>query len=376
MTSITNTNIAIRPAPVRLRNFSDTTIENVQCEPETIVVDQYHPDFAAVTGAEPAYSLILSSTESSRSPFFHDGCAYLADKDELYATSGLLQSTSSSKLPTVLISRVSFKRSILGGAAPGSEVMSAEWMKLRPPPAVSMPAGMLPYKRGILYCSQGTFDPHSGGLSYMPPGKPPLPILTRFFNKPFNSIHSVVQDKDGGLWFTDPCIGFELDIRPKPQLPSQVYRFDPQTGDLRAVADGFGRPTGIALSPDESTLYITDTDAARPDGTIDLTRAATIYAFDVVVRSGSPFVANKRVFAYALSGVPRALTCDSAGNVYAACPDGVEVWGPGGAHLGLIAVPGGCSSLCFGRAGELFICADQRLWRFQLRATREDLVET
>lgn len=57
--------------------------------------------------------------------------------------------------------------------------------------------------------------------------------------------------------------GFEQDIRPYPQLPNQIYRFDPVTGDIRPVADGINKPNGLCFSPDESTLYITDTDGVN-----------------------------------------------------------------------------------------------------------------
>lgn len=73
------------------------------------------------------------------------------------------------------------------------------------------------------------------------------------------------------MWFTDPCIGFEKGFRPKPQLPSQVYWYDGHSYVRVVAGDGLGRPTGITLSPDEQTLYITDTEAARPDGTYDPT---------------------------------------------------------------------------------------------------------
>lgn len=45
-------------------------------------------------------------------------------------------------------------------------------------------------------------------------------------------------------------------------------------------------------------------------------RAATTYAFDVLERSGGVFLANKRVFAYALSSIPTGIACDLLGNVY------------------------------------------------------------
>lgn len=201
--------------------------------------------------------------------------------DELYTTSNLLQSTSSSNLPIVLISRIKLHRR--GGARPdltdessslrdSDDVVSVDWQKLRPPPQMTMPCGGTAYSNGMVFCSQGSLTKGSGGLFYMPKGKPPEPLVTGFYGRDFNSPHDVYLTKDGALWFTDPCHGFEMEFRQKPVLPCRVYRFFPETGDLRVVADDLGRPTGICFSHDESTAYITDTDACRSDGSIDPSR--------------------------------------------------------------------------------------------------------
>ncbi|KAI0914901.1 hypothetical protein F4823DRAFT_197816 [Ustulina deusta] len=340
----------------------------------------FHSSFSSLIGETCTFSLLLSA-DSSRNPFFHKGCAYIADTDELYVSSDLLQSTISSRLPVILISKLAFRRASDASASgrpspPSTPITSIEWMKLRPPANIPMPSGAIPYRKGVLYCSQGTLEPKSGGLFYMPPGKRPVPLVTNYFGKAFNSAQNVVEDRDGGLWFTDSCAGLEQEIRPTPQLPNHVYWFHPTTGELRVVADELKRPAGIALSPDGDTLYITDTEAARLGNTLASTSSATIYAYDIIRQSGaSPFLVNKHVFAFSFSGVPAAVTCDPAGNVYAACGDGVEVWNSGGTALGLIQIPGVCSSLCFGRTGELFVCAGQTLWRLQLEgATFHDSI--
>lgn len=199
--------------------------------------------------------------------------------DELYITSNLLQSTSSSSLPIVLISRVKLHRQDGTEPRPADEnggsnddVVSVEWQKLRPPQAMTMPCGGTAYVNGMVFCSQGSLTQGSGGLFYMPRGKPPEPLVTGCYGRDFNSPHDVSLTKDGALWFTDPCHGFEMEFRQKPVLPCQVYRFMPESGDLRVVADGLGRPTGISFSNDEQTAYITDTDACRRDGGQDASR--------------------------------------------------------------------------------------------------------
>lgn len=138
---------------------------------------------------------------------------------------------------------------------------------------MAMPASGTPYAQGMVFCSQGNLTTEArGGLYYMPLAKPPTPLVTGYYAKDFNSPYDVVLTRDGALWFTDPHYGFEKDFRKRPVLPCHIYRFHPDTGDLRVVVDGLGRPTGIAFSPDESTAYITDTDACRADGTYDVSR--------------------------------------------------------------------------------------------------------
>ncbi|KAK3389358.1 D-lactonohydrolase-like protein-like protein [Podospora didyma] len=320
-----------------------------------ISVTVYHGDMAAIVGT-PSFCLLLSSHEASNNPFFHEACAYRADRDELYMTSSLLKPARTSDGPIVLISKVKLTRNDTRA------IVSVEWQKLRPPQNMPMPAGGAAYHNGVLFCSQGTLADGTGGLYYMPYGQPPEPVVTNFFGRDFNSPHSVVVARDGSMWFTDPPQGFERAFRANPVLPCHVYRYVPETGDLRVMADDLGRPHGIALSPDESTVYVTNTTAVRADGSQDLRLAATTYAFDIIKRFGSPFLTNRRIFAFSMTGVPMGIICDTRGNVYAGCADGVEIFSPGGEILGVIEVPGGVTSLFFGRSDELFLCAEQRLW--------------
>jgi gluconolactonase len=81
-----------------------------------------------------------------------------------------------------------------------------------------------------------------------------------------------------------------------------VYRFEPSTGVVQVVADGFVKINGLEFSPDYKTLYVSDTGAQEAD--LDLSGPASIYAYDIV---DSKRVDNKRFFAYADSGIPDGL---------------------------------------------------------------------
>lgn len=140
-----------------------------------------------------------------------------------------------------------------------------------------MPNGGVNYQDGILFCAQGSPLSGTGGIYYMPRGTVPKAMVTNFHGRDFNSVNDVVVAKDGAIWFTDPCYGHEQDFRQRPKLPCQVYRFEPDTGDLRVVVDGLGRPNGIAFSPDEETVYVTDTDHIHGDGGKDPLRYGLFY---------------------------------------------------------------------------------------------------
>jgi gluconolactonase len=124
-----------------------------------------------------------------------------------------------------------------------------------------MANGGVNYKDGILFCAQGSIDA-SSGLYYMSSIPPYTTAVLKadFHGRPFNSVNHVVVHTDGSIWFTDPIYGHEQGYRPPPRLPNQVYRFDPETGSIRAMVVGFGRPNGICFSPDEQVVYVTDTD--------------------------------------------------------------------------------------------------------------------
>ena len=148
-----------------------------------------------------------------------------------------------------------------------------------------------------------------------------------------------------------------------------VWRFDPATGEAAVAADGFVKPNGVTFSPDFQTAYVTETGAV--DGTAapaDWGRAApAVYAFDVQLDgAGRPTLANRRLLAVSLLGIPDGLKADRRGNLYAGVPGGVDVFAPDGQHLGSLLV-GHTADLAF--CGErLVMLQEQRVTAVRLKA--------
>ncbi|OAP65337.1 gluconolactonase [Fonsecaea erecta] len=311
----------------------------------------YDPAFHTLTGDAPQLELLLEKDY----PFAHEAGVFIPEKNELFITSNQLVDGDGRR-------RVQITKIIIGqdGTAQSEEISC---------PSVEMANGGVNYDQDKwLVCAQGSHSGPPGGLYFVdinPPYKTEL-VVADFHGRPFNSVNDVVVHSDGSIWFTDPCYGFGGGFKPRPRLPNQVYRYDPTSRGIRAVADGFGRPNGICFSPDEKTVYVTDTDWIQTLDNIDDTRASTIYAFDVQQYAGQPFLTNRRLFAFCETGIPDGIKCDMDGNVYSGCGDGVHVWSAGGVLLGKIRVAGGVANFCFGRRGEMFLLNETKVWRARL----------
>lgn len=88
------------------------------------------------------------------------------------------------------------------------------------------------------------------------------------------------------------------------------------------------------------------------------------YAYDIIFKHGSPFLANKNLFSMAEWGFSEGIKFDTAGNVYNWCGDGAYVWSPGGVLIGEIYLPDAhVGNFCSGRDGETFILNEHKVWR-------------
>jgi gluconolactonase len=188
-------------------------------------------------------------------------------------------------------------------------------------------------------------------------------LADSYDGKRLNAPNDVVVAHDGAIWFTDPGYGILFDYeggKAKFELPTNVYRIDPQSGQLAVVVDDFERPNGLCFSPDESRLYIVDSGGPQH-----------IRVFDV---SGGSALTNGRLFAKMPSGTADGIRCDVDGNVWAALAWaldedlGVHCFAPDATHIGKVRIPEMCSNLCFGslHKNRLFITGATSLYAVYL----------
>ncbi|KAI0066861.1 D-lactonohydrolase-like protein [Artomyces pyxidatus] len=197
-------------------------------------------------------------------------------------------------------------------------------------------------------------------------------LLDNFYGRQFNSLNDIkVHPTSGKLFFTDAPYGFLNVFRPANLMQNQVYRFDPATGHVRVVADGFSRPNGLAFTGDGKTAFVTDTGIQGGFLGVNQTLPASIYQFDVDPKSQA--FTNRRVFAFVDNGVPDGIQVDSKGNVYSGCGDGVHVWNSEGTLVGKIYLGTTSANLVFASNGRLVIMAETAIYLAQLAVEGLDL---
>jgi len=183
-------------------------------------------------------------------------------------------------------------------------------------------------------------------------------VVDRYEGKRLNSPNDVIFKSDGAMYFTDPPYGLaKQDEDPaKEQAHNGVYRL--KDGKITLLTTELKRPNGLAFSPDEKTLYVANSDAARKiwmaypvksDGTLE---AGKVF-FDVTA-SKDP-------------GLPDGMKVDRRGNLYCTAPGGVWIFSPDGKHLGTLKpteVPANCH---WGDDGKtLYMTAQTGLYRIRL----------
>jgi gluconolactonase len=185
-------------------------------------------------------------------------------------------------------------------------------------------------------------------------------IADSYQGRKLNSPNDIVVKSDGSIWFTDPTYGILNDWEgvklPSEQSSCNVYRVDPASGAISMVADDCEMPNGLAFSPDEKILYVSDTGISeRPDG------AHHIRAYDV---ANGTSLTRSRVLAEINPGCSDGFRLDTEGFIWTSAGDGVHCLSPGGILLGRIKVPETVTNLTFGgpRKNRLFMTGPKSLW--------------
>jgi gluconolactonase len=173
----------------------------------------------------------------------------------------------------------------------------------------------------------------------------------------FNSPNDVVEHSDFSLWFTDPSYGIRSDYEghasPEEIGGHYVYRLDP-SGELSVVATDFSQPNGLAFSPDESKLFIVDSEESL----------IRVFA----VSGGS--LSGGEVFAADPLGYD-GIRFDSAGRLWGAAHDGLHCYEPDGTLVGKLLIPEVTANLVFGgrQRNQLYLTSTRSLYTLRVNFT-------
>ncbi len=180
-------------------------------------------------------------------------------------------------------------------------------------------------------------------------------LAERYEGRRLNSPNDVVVRSDGSIYFTDPSYGLRNHTMWKELPFNGVYRLAPD-GELVLLAKDFSLPNGLAFSPDETVLYIDDTQQRH------------IRAFDV---SPDGNISNGRVFIDMRGDGewgPDGMKVDQQGNIYCTGSQGIWVISPSGKCLGRIIMRERPANLAWGDSDwrTLYITASRSLYRLRL----------
>jgi gluconolactonase len=184
-------------------------------------------------------------------------------------------------------------------------------------------------------------------------------LADRYEGRRLNSPNDLVYKSDGALYFTDPPFGLpQFHTDPRKDLPySGVFRY--ADGQLHLLTTDLTGPNGIAFSPDERFLYVTNWDVKKK----------VVMRYDVTADGG---LAGGRVF-FDMTGAPGeealdGLKVDQRGNLYVSGPGGLWIISPEARHLGTIRMPELPANFAWGDEDgrTLYLAARTSLYRVRL----------
>lgn len=181
-------------------------------------------------------------------------------------------------------------------------------------------------------------------------------IASGYEGKPFNSTNDLWPDDKGGIYFTDPQYGGDLDNLNQGGM--HVFYLHPNHQKIMKVCDDLTRPNGLIGTPDGKNLYVSDRGAGKT------------YQYDIQ-EDGS--LTNKTLF---IDEGSDGMTLDQDGNIYITTKDKsqVDVFSKSGDLIKTIEVPEVPTNVCFGGKDrhQLFITAQTSLYRVELNTKGVD----
>ncbi|KAH9913684.1 D-lactonohydrolase-like protein [Epithele typhae] len=329
----------------------------------------FHQDFLKILGPSPTLRAVTANPTFA---FAHEAPIWDPATDEVFFASndggalGMSDIDHNSQVSKISLAEVA---TAIKAAGPGAAPVNVSVTKLDLPDTIQMTnGGTGPFDGQLVLITSGR-GPRPPSIALVNPTPPhnTTVLLDNFFGRQFNSLNDIkVLPGTNKLFFTDVTYGFLNHFRPAPLMPNQVYRFDPDTSAVRVVADGFDKCNGIIFSPDGSVAYVTDTGATGGFLGSNQTEPATIYAFDVDRKTHA--FTNRRVFAFVDTGIADGGQVDAAGNLYAGCGDGAQVWAPDGTLLGKFFLGTLSANLVFAGDGRVVIMAETAIYLAEIAA--------
>jgi gluconolactonase len=195
--------------------------------------------------------------------------------------------------------------------------------------------------------------------------KKKTPVAQLFDGKKFSSPNDVAKTKSGVLFFTDPPYGFaQGDAAPQKEIAfNGVYRMG-KDGKVTVIEKDLHRPNGVALSPDEATLYVTQSEPSKAivmayslDRKGNVTGKKLFHDFTDLVGADAP-------------GLPDGLTVARDGTIFTSGPGGILVLSKDGRRLGRISDGKATANCKFGDDGKtLYLTSHNMLARIRLNTS-------
>jgi gluconolactonase len=233
MVNITHVDVLALAASIPYAN-EFTALANASTDHVSFI--SYSDEFLTnVLGGNVTQQLVAETSWDA----FHEAGVYNIETGLLYATSNFAGSLAN----PINVTAIDINRN--------NEITSIRYpnVSLANGGSAFYPVGSSPSSsegQEIVFCDQG--DPiNPSRLTVVNPATNETRVLVNnFYGRNFTSLNDVEQHyHTGDLWFTDARYGYWQGFRPEPAIRPQVYRFEPKTGVVQAVADDFVAPNGL-----------------------------------------------------------------------------------------------------------------------------------